>query len=162
LHLFRCNYCQFCQNHWFAFNSIDIIRISVVHHGSFVFAEDCFGYSESFVFPYEFHDYFFLNLWWKSLVIFFSGTGFEVRASSLLGSYFTTWAMPPAPFLSDYFGDRVLIFAQAGLFYGYLSLGRQVYPLLPIFFHQNGGLINFFFSGWPETRILPISTSHGW
>jgi hypothetical protein len=36
--------------------------------------------------------------------------GFEFRALSLLGRWYSTWTMPPALFALDYFSDRVLHF----------------------------------------------------
>jgi hypothetical protein len=85
---------------------------------------------------------------------------FELRSSHLWGRYSTAWAMPPIS--SGYFGDRVLVFAQAGLdcsppaLHFLPSPGWQAHATTPSFFLLRWGLENFFAQANPA---LPSSWS---
>jgi hypothetical protein len=104
---------------------------------------------------------FFLSFFFLVVVVL----EFEVWALHLLGGHSTARAMPLALFCTG-FGYRVSLYGQVGLdcdppILSFLpALRWQVPATSPSCFLLRWNLANFFYPGWPRTKILLISASH--
>jgi hypothetical protein len=85
---------------------------------------------------------------------------FELRPLCLLGRHSTTLNHIFSPFCSSYFGDSILLHAQANLDHVLLfdasshSWDDRWAPQCPAFFHWDQ-VLQTFFQGWPQTMTSP-------